>query len=112
MSAPKNKRPRLDMELSSTGVGEKRSPVMYTPPMHVPGILYHCIPVYPELETKMGMVIGQNGKHFKLISHLAGVQYVWYNSVSHAIEVWDVDGSKIDFAANLLIRHMINYLPV
>jgi hypothetical protein len=108
MSEPKNKRPRLEMEKASI----VRPTVVYTPPVHVPGILYHCIPVYPELQSKMGLVIGQSGKHFKLISHLAGVNYVWYNKLSHVIEVWDVDGSRINFAADLLLRHMTNFLVV
>ena len=52
--------------------------IIYMPPINISGIIKYTIPNYPTLREKMGIVIGQNGRNFKLLSHYADVKYIWY----------------------------------
>jgi hypothetical protein len=84
---------------------------MYHPPIQIPGMLKYILPNYPHLRENMGIVIGQHGKNFKMITHYADIHYIWYNKKKNYIEVWGTDPNKVDHAIYLLHRHLAYFSP-
>lgn len=50
-------------------------------------------------------VIGEDGKHFKRITEMANVDYIWWENNKKIIEIWGPE-NQLDFAESLLKRHI------
>ena len=85
--------------------------IIYMPPINISGIIKYTIPNYPTLREKMGIVIGQNGRNFKLLSHYADVKYIWYDKETNLIEIWDTNTLNINLAVHLIHRHLSFFAP-
>tara|TARA_Y100000389_G_C17342094_1_gene453922 strand:+ start:474 stop:890 length:417 start_codon:yes stop_codon:yes gene_type:complete len=51
-----------------------------------------------------GYFIGEKGKHFKRITNMAGVKYIWWDSNIKRIEIWGPE-RKLNLACNILKDH-------
>ena len=52
------------------------------------------------------MLIGDDGNHFKRITNMAGVQYIWWEDSIKRIEIWGPE-RRLDLACNILKDHYI-----
>ena len=67
----------------------------------------HYRQLFIDIEPKyVGMLIGDDGKHFKRITTMAGVQYIWWEDSIKRIEIWGPE-RKLDLACNILKDHYI-----
>ena len=58
-----------------------------------------------EIDPKIiGYIIGNNGAHFKRITNMAGVKYIWWEDSIKKIEVWGAE-NRLDLACNILKDH-------
>lgn len=73
----------------------------YNPPL---GSFYSEINV-PE-HVASGIMIGNNGKHFKRITTQSGTDYIWFNSEKSIVEIWSWNQHNIRMARKLLSSHI------
>jgi hypothetical protein len=63
--------------------------------------------IIPNLdESLIGQLVGYKGKHFKRITNMANVKYIWWNDDIKRIEIWGPE-KKLDLACNILRDHHI-----
>lgn len=60
----------------------------YSPPCLHPSVQKQDIRVPMELQDKIGLLIGHQGRNFVRITQQTGCYYIFYLSVSNTIEVW------------------------
>lgn len=72
-----------------------------------PPINTHYRQLFIEIEPKyVGMLIGDDGKHFKRITDMARVKYIWWEESIKRIEIWGPE-RRLDLACNILKDHYI-----
>ena len=60
----------------------------YTPGVYNPPTNAHYTEIPFKSNTDIHKIIGRNGKHFKTITKMANVQYIWFNHDKKNIEIW------------------------
>tara|TARA_Y100000389_G_scaffold80764_1_gene77382 strand:+ start:771 stop:1040 length:270 start_codon:yes stop_codon:yes gene_type:complete len=56
----------------------------------------------------IGYIIGNNGTHFKRITNITGVDYIWWEDSIKKIEIWGAE-NRLDYACKILKDHC-NYI--
>jgi hypothetical protein len=64
------------------------TPGVYSPPTHVPGVVYASVSTAGHTEHSLRFAIGKEGCAWKAISHQTGALYIWNNKEEGYIEVW------------------------
>lgn len=75
----------------------------YNPPLHMP---FLKIPVtFMNDKELCSLIIGRNGYHFKEITRLSGVNYIWLNSKTSQLEIWG-HTHAIHIAYKMILTHI------
>jgi hypothetical protein len=78
---------------------------VYSPP--IGHYVYH-LPLYDFEIQNIGLIIGKNGIHFKNMTLLFGLSYLWFNSETKSIEIWGSTEKNVIRALSFLLKKMIS----
>ena len=56
-------------------------------------------------EKLIPFLIGNDGKHFKRITNMSNINYIWWNNEKKIIELWGPE-NRLDLAENILRDHI------
>jgi hypothetical protein len=79
---------------------------LYNPPLHCK---VFKMKLDADKET-MSEIIGNQGVHFKNITELANVEYVWYKNKEKEIEVWSNTHVNVTMAFSMIKNHVYNVI--
>jgi hypothetical protein len=74
--------------------------ITYTEDVHVSGSLEGVL-----TKEDVKYLIGKDGKHFKRITKLAGVSFIWYNEDENSVSIWGLQ-ENLQTAISLLYAHI------
>ena len=87
-------------------VGLVKTEKKYNPPVHLFNQTF-SVDYEPSI---MKQIIGYNGAHFKNITIVSGVSYIWYNREDKYVEIWGVNTFLITNAYTMLEKHITHIL--
>jgi hypothetical protein len=79
---------------------------VYSPPT-ILGHYCYVLPLIPKEIDIISKIIGKNGCHFKYLTDIPGVSYIWYNPTTYSIEIWtEYDSRLFPYIITRVLRHL------
>jgi len=76
---------------------------VYSPPI---GHFVYRLPLLDHEIENIGQIIGKNGIHFKKITALYSLSYIWYNSETQSIEIWGSMEKNVIYTLSYLLQFL------
>lgn len=94
------------LQMISTAIEWAPIKNVYSPPSAL-GHYCYPIPLFKKEVDMISQVIGKDGYHFKRLTDLPGVSYIWYNKETFCIEVWtEYDSQLFPHAVTQVYKHL------
>ena len=79
---------------------------VYSPPTILGHYCYH-LPLFQKEVDMISQIIGKDGCHFKKLTNIPGVSYIWFNQSTYCIEMWtSYDSRFLPYVITQVLKHV------